>query len=297
LRSWDDFPAWQVSYVSLIGRHIHSDTPRWTVETHEQRALMARDWKRVGAHMIQVRLGRDDDTSSRPIAQRVLWRLTTALTRLALAAISAGTLRSLRLSRASDSERIPDALPRQGEFERWFAQYQPPLLDYLYGMTRDREWAADLAQETFLRAYTSITRDPVVIEHPQAWLYRIATNVALSALRRKRRFDWLPLSVVEPKPGADSLGHMRIEAPELRGQDIAATVVERDAVWTVLADLPPRWRAALLLQAVGGFETKEIAAELGVSEVNARKILFRAKERFRQIIARREADEARGDAV
>lgn len=184
------------------------------------------------------------------------------------------------------------------DIERWFGDYQRPILDYLYGMTRDREWAADLTQETFLRAYAARVRDSAAIErieNPQAWLYRIATNLTLSALRRNRRFAWLPLSAVEESgdTGDSSEGRWRVDSAASHGEDIAATVVERDAVWRALAGTPPRWRAALLLQTAGGFTPREIAGQLGVSEANARKMLYRAKERFRQIMR----DMARADAA
>ncbi len=243
--------------------------------------------------MIQVWLG-----------DNPLWRVAVALARAALA-MSVKSLQRLLQSHAGDPARrsntrpiLPNARLGQSEFEQWIAQYQRPLLEYLYGMTRDRESAADLAQETFLRAYTATSNAPEVIEHPQAWLYRIATNVAISALRRKRRFNWLSLSVFEPEAAASGANLWRRPViPELRDEDIAVTVVERDAVWSVLDELPPRWRAALLLQTTGGFETREIAAQLGVSETNARKILFRAKERFRQIAARRAEAEMRGGSL
>lgn len=208
---------------------------------------------------------------------------------------------SLFQSNSGDATSGPDAahtsaVSRKAQLERWFARYQAPLLDYLYGMTRDREWAADLTQETFLRAYSATSADIDAIERPQAWLYRIATNAAISALRRKRRFDWLPLSAVEPEAGANSSDRwLRPDAAVLAGPDIATTVVERDAVWSVLAELPPRWRAALLLQATVGFQTREIATQLGISETNARKVLFRAKERYRQIAGRLAEVEAKGE--
>lgn len=186
---------------------------------------------------------------------------------------------------------------QRSQFEAWFAQYHLPLLEYLYGMMRDREWAADLVQETFLQAYSAAGCDPTAIAHPQAWLYRIATNAALSALRRTRRLRWLPLSIVEPEAGASSSDRWRRpDVADLASQDIAATVAERDAVWYVLAALPPRWRAVLLLQTTGGFEVREIAAQLGISEGNVRKLLFRAKERFRQIYARLAELEAEAEA-
>src|SRR5579859_4354665 len=82
-----------------------------------------------------------------------------------------------------------------------FTRYHLALIDYLYGMTRDRELAADLAQDAFMRAYAAAPELAGIAE-PRAWLYRIATNVALNASRRQRRFEWLPLSRIEPEAGA-----------------------------------------------------------------------------------------------
>ena len=194
----------------------------------------------------------------------------------------------LAFSPHAHSESAAAAL-RRAQFEQLFARYHPQLLDFLYGMTRDRDWAADLAQETFLRAYAAES-DLAAIAEPQAWLYRIATNTAINATRRQRRFNWLPLSRVEPDAGAT--GSDRWPLPPLTSlpyEDVAATVAERDAVWGVLAELPSRWRAVLLLQTVGGFAIGEIAELLHLSEANVRKLLFRAKERFRQVHAQLEA--------
>jgi RNA polymerase sigma-70 factor, ECF subfamily len=252
--------------------------------------------------MIQLRLNNT----------RLSWHLRRSSPRHAVATLVRATLSAaaapvwhLLESGAGDRAQCRAAPPplhagpsaRRSPFEAWFAQYHLPLLDYLYGMTRDHEEAADLVQETFLQAYSAAGRDPTAIAHPQAWLYRIATNAALSALRRTRRLRWLPLSVVEPEAGASSSDRWRRpEVADLAGQDIAATVAERDAVWRVLAALPPRWRAVLLLQTTGGFEVREIAAQLGISEGNVRKLLFRAKERFRQIYARLAELEAEAEA-
>jgi RNA polymerase sigma-70 factor (ECF subfamily) len=202
-------------------------------------------------------------------------------------------------SRPAARPATEQADARQAQFERWFAQYRLPLLDYLYGMTRDREWAADLVQEAFLRAYAA-SGDPDAIGQPRAWLYRIATNTALTALRRRKRFTWLPLAVVEPQPGASSSDRwMRPGAsvmPVMPSHDFVVGVAERDAVWRTLAELPPRWRSVLILHATAGFEVGEIAAQLGLSEANVRKILFRAKERFRELHGRNEANEHPGTA-
>jgi RNA polymerase sigma-70 factor (ECF subfamily) len=182
---------------------------------------------------------------------------------------------------------------RTAQVEQWFTRYQPTLLNYLYGMTRDREWAADLVQETFLRVYSA--RDLSAIQKPQAWLYRVATNLAITALRRRHRFGWLSLSHFEARPEDEDKGWARPEVELIAADDLAATVAEREAIWSVLAELPPRWRAVLLLQTTAGFEVSEIAAQLQLSEANVRKILFRAKERFRTLHARLDATDVAGD--
>lgn len=194
--------------------------------------------------------------------------------------------------RCGDAADPPDgplaSQARRDAFSELFACYSAPLVDYLYGMTHEREWAADLAQETFAHAMAA-TSDLATITHPRAWLYRIATNLALTALGRRRRFRWLPLSYVEPESSAESSGgQSALPAPDLPYADLADTVAERDAVWGVLAELPPRWRAVLLLQTAAGFEVAEIAVQLHLTEANTRKILFRAKERFRALHAQAE---------
>jgi DNA-directed RNA polymerase specialized sigma24 family protein len=80
-------------------------------------------------------------------------------------------------------------------------------------------------------------------------------------------------------------------AAERMWRRASSNVVERDAIWETLAALPPRQQAALLLQTNGGFEPREIAVLLALSETNVRKILFRAKERFRTVYQAMNADE------
>jgi RNA polymerase sigma-70 factor (ECF subfamily) len=177
-------------------------------------------------------------------------------------------------------------------FEQLFTRHSPALFEYLCGMTHgDRELASDLVQETFLRAYGARVA-LADIERPHAWLFRIATNLALTT-RRRRPISWVSLDAVEPQPGADSSDQWRVPRALLeRSQDVAAEIAERDSVWRALTELPPRWRAALLLQTTSGFSTREIAALLGLSEANVRKLIFRAKERFRAIYLALDAQSA-----
>jgi RNA polymerase sigma-70 factor (ECF subfamily) len=168
-------------------------------------------------------------------------------------------------------------------FTNLIAANRVPVLDYLYGMTRDRELAADLAKETFTRAFAA-GPDLSGVTRPRTWLYGLATAVALTTTRRRRRFPWLRFSRLESH-GGERVAELWDEplplAQTRRGLD--ADLAERDAVWSSLASLPPRCRAALLLQTTGDLEVGEIATVLRVSESTVQALLFRGKQRFRAL--------------
>ncbi len=96
----------------------------------------------------------------------------------------------------------------------WFApifeHYQARLWRYLCSLVSDQELAADLAQDTFVKAYKAL-RDNPPPENLNAWLYAIATNAALSALRRRKLIAWLPLhSSPEASEEASSEDHEKL---------------------------------------------------------------------------------------
>ena len=141
-----------------------------------------------------------------------------------------------------------------------FERYHEEIYAYLCGMVHEQAWAEDLAQEAFLRVLQARGRLAEVRNH-RAWLYRVATNVALNALKRRHRFAWLPWR-------ANDRG---ASAP-----DIAEQVGQESALETALASLPPGYRAPLLLYAQYGLTTAEVARALGLSEAAARKRIYRA---------------------
>ncbi len=165
-----------------------------------------------------------------------------------------------------------------GAFEPFVRRHEREVLNYLWRMTGDEQTARDLAQETFLRAwqrYDTVSR----YEQPRGWLFRVATNLALThnATRQRRAATTgQPLFAGGSSPASS---------------DVARRVVERDLVRLVLLQLPTRQRAALVLREVYGLAFAEIAATLGMSEPAARKALSRACERFRELYEREEHEE------
>lgn len=153
-------------------------------------------------------------------------------------------------------------------FESIVASYEAPIARYLYGMVGDLELARDLTQDTFLSAYRALPSTEIT--NLSGWLYRIATNHALSHYRRKKLVGWVSLSRLAASghdPGTSGHGEW---------------VVTSQAVEATLAQLDPKDRACLLLKAAG-FSSEEIAEQLGCSAGAARTRLSRAREAFRQI--------------
>jgi len=108
-------------------------------------------------------------------------------------------------------------------FDEMFTRYHGRIYGYLLGMVGDAEQAQDLTQDTFLKAYKALPRTPDLVL--PAWLYRIATNTALDALRHRRRLTWLPFAPGDEErwaaPGADPLRRARGRARHPRPADAA----------------------------------------------------------------------------
>jgi RNA polymerase sigma-70 factor, ECF subfamily len=152
-------------------------------------------------------------------------------------------------------------------FEAIVQSYEAPIGRYLYGLVSDVELARDLSQDTFLSAYRAY--DPKKITNLSAWLYKIATNKAMSHFRRRKILSWVPL---------DSLLNTGRD-PSIEGH--GEWVVTTHAVQQALNQLSPDQRACILLKAAG-FSGEEIAEQLGCSSGAARTRLSRAREEFRK---------------
>ena len=156
--------------------------------------------------------------------------------------------------------------PGSAGFEAFFREHERRIFGYLIRLTGDEQTAHDLTQETFLRAWLHFAR----IAHydaPAAWLFRVATNLAVSHQRRRG----------SPVGAAQLLGD---DSGPVRS-DPTRHYVERDAIQQTLMELSENQRAALVLREVYGLSCEEIARALGISRDAAKVTLFRARERFR----------------
>lgn len=145
--------------------------------------------------------------------------------------------------------------------------YRDEIYRYAWRMVGEAQDAQDLTQETFLRAYRAFERlEPD--SNVRAWLYRIATNVCLTFLKRRGRVNTVPLDVI-PVAGGEN-PHDAVSRKELLRE--VAEAVEA---------LPTRQRAAIVQRKYQGLGYAEIAASLGISEETARAHVYQGLRKLR----------------
>jgi len=167
----------------------------------------------------------------------------------------------------------PDELPpRAGDaaalIERLFAEYQTPILNYLYRLVGEAGLAEDLAQETFTRAWHARAR-LLLVDNTRAWLYRIATNAARDHLRRRRLIAWLPLLSSDAHWSDSSF-----EEASLAGEQVRRALLR----------LKPDYRIPLVLYTCQDFSVAEIATALDISTDAVKQRLVRARQQLREAI-------------
>ena len=155
--------------------------------------------------------------------------------------------------------------------ERLYAAHHGEIYAYLARMLRDDELAADLTQETFVKAYRAYdTLEDV--NRARAWLYQIAGRTALDELRRRKIVRFVPWT-----------GESRGEATS--AEDLVLRARLSADLERALMSIPPRQRQALLLAELHELSGLELAEAMGVSHVAARALLTRGRESLRQALA------------
>ena len=166
-------------------------------------------------------------------------------------------------------------------FELLLARHRRPVVRYLTRMIGNQAVAEELAQEVFLRVYRA--RDGY---EPTAkfttWLYRIATRLALNAIRDgkpERRVLSLDAAAPQETPRPEAADGRATREQELLEQ--AGLALIRRAV----AELPDKQRAAVLMHKYEELDYQQIAGVLDCSISAVKSLLFRAYERLRTELA------------
>lgn len=172
----------------------------------------------------------------------------------------------------------------QTEFEALFHQYWPKVYAVLFRMVGERAEAEDLALEAFWRLYR---RAPGLIPNgdPGGWLYRVATNLGLNALRSRKRRGFY-----EEQAGRFALEENSAPDPAIEVE----RAVDKNRVRAVLRQMKPR-DARLLILRHSGLSYADVAAALDLAPSSIGTLLARAEkdfaERYRRLEGKRDASE------
>jgi RNA polymerase sigma-70 factor (ECF subfamily) len=164
----------------------------------------------------------------------------------------------LRTDETTVAQRRVDAMVRE---------YQTKLARYLRRMVGDAEVALDLSQDVFLAAFRILKSDPER-ELTAGWLYRAATNGAISFMRRRKIVRMLPLD-------------RDTDRDDWRIDERSAMSIDLQAA---LGRLPPDQSAAVLLTSYAGYSSQEAATILGTTSDAIRQRVCRAMRMLRTVM-------------
>lgn len=162
-----------------------------------------------------------------------------------------------------------------------FAELVAANSDRVYGTLRrfglDQGEADEVSQEVFLRAWRGLPRFEQRARF-STWLYRIAFNEAQRRLSRRRA------APVAPDPEAPDPIAAVPDSPEYGPEAQALGDELMRALETALMQLPPDWRAAVVLRDIEGLSTDEAAAIVGIRPAAFKSRLHRGRMRLRELI-------------
>lgn len=204
-------------------------------------------------------------------------------TEAAVAAVNLPVRGELATSAAIPVEEMDDhgllEATRTGDelaFQELVRRYKNPITNFVYRMLNDYDRAVDLAQETFVRVYTSADRYQATYSF-STYIYRIASNLAISDLRQRKRRSLIPIpSFFSDRDGEE----MEIELPDTRqvmADDAIIQDERRKAVTRAIASLPEKYRLAVVLRDIEGKSYEEISEVLGLSDGTVKSRINRAR--------------------
>jgi RNA polymerase sigma-70 factor (ECF subfamily) len=174
-------------------------------------------------------------------------------------------------AKLTDHELV--AAARNGDedaFAEIISRYKNPITNFLYRFLNDYEEAVDLAQETFVRVYFALERYHTDFAF-STYIYRIATNLAISEIRKRKRRTLLSLTGLFQNSEDNA---SEFQPPDMRSlQD--ADLEEDELSHTIakaIETLPPKYRLPVVLRDVEGKSYEEVAAilELGLGTTKSR---------------------------
>jgi len=168
-------------------------------------------------------------------------------------------------------ERAVSPNPNNTDLEYLMRRYGDQVLRLAYSYLRDLEEAKDLAQEVFLKVFTSLGK----FENrsaPYTWIYRITVNLCRDKLRKRNRFK------------EQILNESLTIAGVFDTEDKAVNNIEKKLLFEAVMSLPISFREVIVLYYLYQFDTRKIADIVGTNQALVKIRLYRGRQKLKKIL-------------
>lgn len=165
-------------------------------------------------------------------------------------------------------------------YHRALAEHSDGLKAYAARLLGDPIAAEDVAQDAFLALFRHLNQVPAAAFRP--WLFRVARNLCLDQLRRRK----FKLCLFRDLQKDDENPFVPADAGSARPDQLAETREANHAIEVAISELPTKFREAFLLCEVEGLSYEDAAAVMGCPVKTVSTRLFRARQRFTSLVSR-----------
>ncbi|MBY7141845.1 RNA polymerase sigma factor SigW [Virgibacillus sp. NKC19-3] len=166
----------------------------------------------------------------------------------------------------------------QSAFEDVIAFYQDKIYRHCFRMIGNAHEAEDIAQEAFIRAYINIHSFDDRRKF-STWLYRIATNVTIDHIR-KRKPDYFLDDKIKGTEGLDMYSRLISNTPS-PGEEAESRELQR-YIHQEITRLPPKYRSIIILRYIEEFSLQEISNTMDIPLGTVKTRIHRAREALRK---------------
>lgn len=166
----------------------------------------------------------------------------------------------------------------QAAFEDVVLFYQDKIYQHCNRMLGNAHEAEEIAQEAFIRAYINIHSYDERRKF-STWLYRIATNLTIDRLR-KRKPDYYLDAEVKGTEGLDM--YSQLAADEKLPEDELEELELQEYIQKQIAELPPKYRSIIMLRYLEDFSLQEISEILDIPIGTVKTRVHRGREALRK---------------
>ncbi len=156
--------------------------------------------------------------------------------------------------------------------------YKDKVFQICFRMLGNRQEAEDLAQEAFVRAYVNIRSFNITMKF-STWLYRIATNLCIDRLRKKKPDYYLDAEVA----GTEGLNmYSQIASDMAKPEEEVESLELQETIQVEIMKLPDKYRSVIVLKYIEELSLKEISEILDLPVGTVKTRIHRGREALRK---------------